>query len=245
MSEKKYRYFTEEEDTIIIANFAAMQRSVCTLLPDRSPDSVMARARLLGLTLTTHARSWSDEEDDILKKYYPKMGFGVLALLPNRTKGGVQSRVKTLKIRRITDWTREEDRIIKDHNFELSKELLKALPKRTKSAVAARAQFLANKHRSEIQYPLNVYMTICGTYVGYDKIYPEFETAVDNIIKAAENNKINPDIGVKIAKVLELTYKEYMDTEDVAYEMDITPEQAKDLLDRGIKLMRHFLLKKK
>jgi len=240
---KRYRKFTEAEDEIIRKNFPTMQRAVCELLPDRSPGCVMQRAKVLGLEVKTVIpySSWSPKEDEILTKHYPEMGMKVIELLPNRTHGAIKYRVKSLKLRMHTDWGYEEDHIIREHNCQCTDALIAALPHRTKSEIAARVQLLHNRYKREIQFPLNLYMAMFDTHEDYSKCYANFLFLVEKVYKGIEGNTINPDIGAKIVTAIKYRYEEYMEIDEIAHEMNITEAQAEDLVNRGLKVLKHYI----
>lgn len=244
---KKYKYFTPEEDALIRENFPTMQNNVHTLFPDRSSSCVISRAKLLGLVAEHRppARMWTKEEDEILKSNYPTMGGKVIELLPNRTPGAIKGRIKTLRLRKPTNWTPAEDLIIRHHGFEYSEELIELLPDRDKNEIKERVLTLKNRRLGEIQYPLNLYIAVYGSYEGYFNMRMAFEFMIDNIRHGIKNNTINPEIGEKIVTAINLRYEEYMDYKEMAYKMNITEAQAEDLVKRGLKVMKYYLPKKK
>lgn len=110
--------WSAEEDDIIRQYYAAGAgvAFIVTLLKDRTPSAIFARADTLEVT---SGRYWREEELQILKNHYPIIGTGVLELLPGRTVDAVRiiaGRLRLRKSRNSTEgfrpWSDEEWRLL-------------------------------------------------------------------------------------------------------------------------------------
>lgn len=240
-----YKYFTEEEDAIIRENYPKMRKDICKLFPERSAGSVLARAKKLGLRTGGKETKWTTEEDQILKDNYPTMGDKVKTLLPHRSANAIAVRVSKLHLNTVSSWTREEDSILREANLAYSDDLLFKLPDRKKKDIERRISYLQKKASKNVEYPLNVFIRIYGTYNGYDNVYSYFEDRLQSIYTELANNPKYPEMGSKVSSVLIMYFKEHMDLGDIAFEMKISDKEVKDLLTRGIIILKRILLKKK
>lgn len=238
-----YRFFTEEEDKIIIDNYPTMRRNVCKLLPDRSEGSVMGRARALGFKLGNQ-NCWSEEEELILRKNYPIMGDNVKDLLPNRSIRSIRQHAYSLNIRHPNSWNVEEDRVLRNNNLEFSNTLLQLLPNRSENDIRSRIEQIRKSMNAKITYPLNVYIRIFGTYKGYDRCYRSFEHNLDVAYSIIKKSKLDPNLIDKVLKALDLYFKQYLEIEDIAYELNISNDRVKFLIDRGVEALKRILIKK-
>jgi hypothetical protein len=87
-------------------------------------------------------------------------------------------------------------------------------------------------------------MRIYDTYKGYDTHYMAFEYNLDKAYSIIKGLKLDPSLICKILKSLDLYFKEYLEFEDIAYEMNISGEQAKALVEYGIRLLKRIFIRK-
>ena len=81
------------EDDIIIARYPEEGTKICELLTDRTPKSVINRAKKLGVKFNDN--SFKEWEDDIIRTYYPDGGTAkVLEFLPHRKSDRCRSIIK-------------------------------------------------------------------------------------------------------------------------------------------------------
>lgn len=86
-------------------------------LPNRSPDSIMNKARAMGLKKPTN--EWSDEEIEILKKNYPTSDIKTLRkLLPGRSEKTIYTIAMRLNLRKASLWNEKEIEFVKE-NYEI------------------------------------------------------------------------------------------------------------------------------
>lgn len=238
-----YNRFSEEDDKTIKENYPTMRRDICKLFPDRTPASVMARVNKLGLKLGKET-DWTPEEDRILRENYFTMATDVQKLLPNRSLGAITVRASKLHLKTYNSWTRDEDLILRKNNLEYNDDLLELLD-RDKSSILLRIQQLQKKAAEHIVYPLNVYIAVYGDHKGYDLVYRFFEDKLEDIYTKIKSSTKHPEMADKVVSVLTMYYKEQMDIEDIASEMNITPSIAKQLQDKGITILKRVLPERK
>lgn len=249
---KHFTQYSPEEDKIITDNFSKMGRDVYKLLPDRTRESVLNRAKRLGFYAPpVNKNAWTQAEIDILRKHYNKMGGDVHKLLPNRNKPSIHNKAHMLGIPCPSNWPREEDRIIvktcydyTTATFEYDNSILGLLPNRSEDEIKSRILYLA-EHRTCIGYPINAYIAIKGTYKGYNKVSDIFYEMMDAVFDAIRNNTNNLKVGEKIVEALELHYKLGFDIVDVAAELNISTDMARWLINNGIRFMKQALVIKK
>lgn len=213
-----YKFFTKEEDQIIIDNYRSMGSAVADLLPERSKTSVMNRARRLGINIS------KEKELDGRSSTKSKSQEDSKSEKPKKTS-------------RNTAWTKEEDYQIRKHGMEITESLMAALPDRSFAAIERRIQQLVNRKyvSSEpytyVSYPLNAYVDIYGTYLGYDKAHSRFDEVIDryleNIIKA---NPSKPRLADAMTKAFLMRYKDHLPPYDISRELNLTSEEAVDKL---------------
>lgn len=239
-----YKFFTKEEDKIIIENYPTMRREVCKLLPDRSAGSVMGRARALGFKLGS-PNYWSEEEEAILREHYPTMGENIKDLLPNRSVRAIKQRAYQMHIYYLASWSAEEDRILRDNNLMYSDNLLELLPNKDENSIRSRIEDIRKNINAKITYPLNLYIRIYDTYKGYDIRYKAFEHNIDIAYSIIRKSKLDPNLADKVLKALDLYFKEYLEFEDIAYELNISSKQAELFVERGVLALKRIFIKKK
>ena len=95
--------WTEREISIIKKDYKTKGLSICALLPNRSPETIMAKARALGISSTNkdcpRNRQWTNEEDEYIREHYPEEGFECYRGLVGRSKKSVQTRASILGIK--------------------------------------------------------------------------------------------------------------------------------------------------
>ena len=107
MSKSDYRFFTKEEDQIIIENYSKMGSYVANLLENRSRPSVLNRARKLGLRMPDinnkkksspkqKITGWTKEEDYLIRKHGMEITDDLMMALPNRSCKSIERRIQQL-----------------------------------------------------------------------------------------------------------------------------------------------------
>jgi hypothetical protein len=152
--------WTKVEIAVLHTHYAggAGIHRVSQLLPGRSPKSIQAHARKLGITSGRYkSRKWSEEEFSVLCQFYPTLGTQVVKKLPKRTKEAIKIMAKALEIRyqggkkhgahqRI--WTEAEWQKLRDNNQLPPLQLLRYFPGRTRISIAKAKQRLKKWSRN-------------------------------------------------------------------------------------------------
>jgi hypothetical protein len=152
--------WNEVEIAILRTHYAgdAGIHRVCELLPGRSPKSIQAHARKLGITSGRYkSRQWSEEELSVLRQFYPALGTQVVKKLPKRKKEAIKIMANALDIRyqggkehgahqRI--WTEAEWQTLRDNNHLTPLQLLHYFPGRTRISIAKAKQRLKKGSRN-------------------------------------------------------------------------------------------------
>ena len=225
MGKNNYRFFTEEEDKIIIDNYAKLGLAkVCKLIPDRSQVSIQQRAKRLGV-VATRSKDGSTSSKVVKQPTAP-----------------VKKRVPKPK-----EWSKEEDYQIRKHDMNISDELIEALPGRSVAAIEKRIQQLINRkyvsseQYTYVSYPLNVYVDVYGTYLGYDKSHSNFEETIDqsmyNIIRA---NPSKPKLANAMTRAFIMRYRDHLPSYDISRELGLQHEESVDKLCAQV----HTILKR-
>lgn len=230
MGKNNYRFFTEEEDKIIIDNYAKLGLAkVCKLIPDRSQVSIQQRAKRLGVVAT---RSKDGSTSSKVVK---------------QPTTSVKKRVPKPK-----EWSKEEDYQIRKHDMNISDELIEALPGRSVAAIEKRIQQLINRkyvsseQYTYVSYPLNVYVDVYGTYLGYDKSHSNFEETIDqsmyNIIRA---NPSKPKLANAMTRAFIMRYRDHLPSYDISRELGLQHEESVDkLCAQVLTILKRTMIKK-
>lgn len=140
--QRKYSYWTPEEDRVLLNFYPEEGSRVVERLKDRTPSAVISRARELHISCNDRS-GWDPKEDEILSRYYRTEGVRVKERLPGRSGDAVRNRAFVLGLSESKDnWTPEEDRILMDHYPSEGTKTHKRLPGRTKRSVMRRAKKL-------------------------------------------------------------------------------------------------------
>jgi len=246
-----YKFFTKEEDQLILDNYQTMGSRITDLFPNRSKASVMGRANKLGVHISKTVSDWTNEEEDILRKHYPKIGVKVIDMLPNRSEYAIKNRASVLKIKGPSAWTKEEDYQIRKHNMEISKELMELLPGRSEGAIRIRikqlqtAKLTSNKDKyTYMSYPLNIYILVFGTHKGYDKIYPEFDSIITKHLDAIiKHNPDKIDYATKMVEAFDLRFKKHLPAYDISRELNISEDMVNKLCVQCINIFKRTMVK--
>lgn len=231
MGKNNYRFFTEEEDRVIIENYQKYGLAhVAKMLADRPQASIQQRARRLGVIVS--------------KKNKDKVEESKVPTTP--------SKVTRKKSNKPPEWSKEEDYQIRKHSLSLSDDLIDALPGRSVQEIDKRIQQLNNrKYVSDeaytyVSYPLNAYVDIYGTYLGYDKFHSNFEITLDtylnNIIKA---NPSKPKLAEGITMAFLMRYRDHLPTYDISRELNVPEESVDKLCAQCIKILKRTMIKTK
>ena len=230
MGKNNYRFFTEEEDKIIIDNYAKLGLAkVCKLIPDRSQVSIQQRAKRLGV-VTARSKDGSTSSKVVKQPTTP-----------------VKKRVPKPK-----EWSKEEDYQIRKHDMNISDELIEALPGRSVAAIEKRIQQLINRkyvsseQYTYVSYPLNVYVDVYGTYLGYDKSHSNFEEMIDqsmyNIMKA---NPSKLKLANAMTKAFIMRYRDHLPSYDISRELGLQHEESVDkLCAQVLTILKRTMIKK-
>lgn len=150
VNENDRRTWSDDELSILDANYSTLGPRTSELLPGRTENSCRKMASVRHLSyqasetdVAKARRRWSDEELDILQKAFPKMGTDVYILLPGRTKNACVNMAASLGLcegRHV--WSDEEDEILKKNYAAMGTDTASLLPGRTKSACQNRAKIL-------------------------------------------------------------------------------------------------------
>lgn len=250
MPTNQYRFFTKEEDQIILDHANTLYTDAATLLPNRSKASVLGRAKKLGIFIIKETE-WTDEDEIILKNYFPKIGMRVKEMLPGKSSPSIRDRANMLKLRLPCAWSKEEDYQIRKHGMEVSFELMQKLPGRTRSAVQMRINHLSSikapekESYSYIQYPLNVYITIFDTHKGYDRVYQEFDYLLERHLQAiVDMNPTKPILANNICNAFRMRYKDHFPTYDISRELSISEEDVDRLCSKCITILKRTMIKR-
>lgn len=136
---RKLNTWTDAEDNILKQYYPTDGREVAKLLPRRSANACVARAKKLGLRKDTNS-SWEYWEDQILLARYLCFGKGVLNDLPDRTWESCTKRA--LKLGIIYPWTSQEDLIMMYHYENYGSNIQKMLPNHSAKEIEIRAKKL-------------------------------------------------------------------------------------------------------
>jgi len=112
--------WTQSEIDILKDNYPKLGKfGFSELLPNRTPESIATRARLLGIK---HKTIWSAEEENILKEFYPTKGREYCAELLKREVKTITQKANRLGLRRDNQygkWTHKEyDRALMEAEIE-------------------------------------------------------------------------------------------------------------------------------
>ena len=139
-----FAVWTQEEDKILIDNYVLKGvEYCCSLLPNRTEQAIIVRARSLGLYSGIY---WTPEEDKVLIDNYASKGLNYcLKNLPNRTEGGIRHRIGVLGIKPTTrsEWSVEEEEFLKENYVKYgAKYCFDNLPNRNLGAIQQKASTL-------------------------------------------------------------------------------------------------------
>lgn len=113
-----FRYWTKEEDEILINYYPKEGTGVIKRLKDRTINAIKNRAQALGIIYRYEMINWTAEELEILKIYYPTEGKKVAIRLPRRTVKTIQATALRLGIKRIFRMSsKESDDINENKNY--------------------------------------------------------------------------------------------------------------------------------
>lgn len=131
--------WTPEEDAILYSEYPIKKANIPALLKDHSENSIIHRARRLGLTESNVV--WTEEYIQILREEYPTKGPDIEVLLEKftRTQIGKKAGYLGLHIEGWNKlWTPEEERIVEEHYQSCTaQELCELLPGRSPGSIYA------------------------------------------------------------------------------------------------------------
>lgn len=219
MSKENYKFFTEEEDRIIIENYPKIGSAVADMLEDRTKISVLQRARRLGLSVIKEKKSdtkisrekkakknipWSKEEDYQIRKHRMEITEGLLEALPDRSYSSIEKRIWQLRNQR----------------------------------------YVSSEICTYVTYPLNVYVDVFGTYKGYDKLHINLEISIDEYLQKII--KANPDkkkFAKAITEAFIMKYRDHLPTYDISRELNISEESVEKLIVQCIAILKRTMIK--
>lgn len=155
---KKWTY---EEVRYILENWGIKSLEDIMKRLDRTEDSVMRKARRLGLSIhkkdeDLKKRRWTKEEDKYILDHYKKISLDRISLYIDRTTSSIRKRARALKISTVvTHWTREEEQILFEKWGIISVDTISKQLNRSKNAVLLKAY----------QMSLREQVTANGTYL--------------------------------------------------------------------------------
>lgn len=184
-------HWTDDEDAIVVETYPDVDSCIKKLAKTgshRNRDSVMRRAKKLGLNETMSNRPWTETEDKILMDNYSKVGAeAVVDMLADvgieRTQSAVLSRASALGVKRGGNvdgrWTDEEVEIVKEFYpiggvAAVERELLSHGYERSRSAINSRVQIVGARkepvRRTERAGDIKVINFVVDTIVDRDLI---------------------------------------------------------------------------
>jgi len=130
------------EFQILEKYYPVIGAKVAMLLPERTENACITRARDAGFITTKHNK-WTANETEILKKYYPLIGLDVKHMLPNRSEKSIYTYATSLGIVGPAQWTHEEDELLQTYYPEIGSDACRFFKgRRSRIACAARAKVL-------------------------------------------------------------------------------------------------------
>ena len=137
----KERAFRASEDQILRENYRLVGcRATQELMPHRSYNTVMHRAKTLGIQ-TPRAKEWELAEDKILRRCNGDLA-RAQKLLPGRSKLAIVTRSSRLGLGNFKFWKKSELNLIEKLRLTHGDEVLARMLGRTKKAVAAKRREL-------------------------------------------------------------------------------------------------------
>lgn len=150
VTEQDRRAWSDDELSILDANYSILGPKTSELLPGRTENSCKKMAGIRHLSYKASnagniimRQRWTDGELSILQKSFPEMGTDVYKLLPGRSKNACVNMAASLGLCEGKHvWTVEEDEILKKNYVVMGTDTASLLPGRTKSACKNRAKIL-------------------------------------------------------------------------------------------------------
>lgn len=132
--------WTEEEEQFLKDNYSTLSLEEQAEILDRSVNSIMSRARRIGLK---RYRYWTEEDEQFLKDNCKGRTYDELAkLMPNRTRSSIEFRCQQLGLnkyikdgRQKTEWTDEEIKFLKTNHGKIEIKDMAKLLKKSKAAI--------------------------------------------------------------------------------------------------------------
>jgi hypothetical protein len=142
------RWSTEE--TVLLSElFPAYTNEAVAEKLDRSIDSIVMKARKMGLR---KSEFWSDQEDDLLKCLYKRIPYDRLAEKLKRTKSAVKARIIVLGLEcKVKDWTNAEDDYLRRNYLRKSYKKISDELGRTYCAVSQRTRRIGLVNKQSIK----------------------------------------------------------------------------------------------
>lgn len=90
--------YRQWEDDLIMAHYTTMGPKMLTaFIPERTPQSLGSRARILGVRPVQPAADWTPEDDRTLRRCHPDLKRAATRL-PHRTPGAIRARANLLRL---------------------------------------------------------------------------------------------------------------------------------------------------
>lgn len=136
--------WTEAEEDVIRTEYARGTRvaDIVALLPGRTRDAIVLRARKMGIT-NASVQGWSKQERELLEQFYPTMGKRVTVILPGRTELTVKDMAYKMGINfagfeasgQQRMWSEPELRLLSENSHLPLTELAALFPGRSRASV--------------------------------------------------------------------------------------------------------------
>ena len=228
-----FAVWTPEEDKILIDNYVSKGVEYCCgLLPNRTEQAIIVRARSLGLYSGIY---WTPEEDKVLIDNYASKGLSYcLKNLPNRTEGGIRHRLGVLGIKPArSEWSIEEEEFLKENYAKHgAKYCAENLPNRNLGAIQTKASNLglciAGNWSEEEDNILRKYYPKYGAKYCAEKLphrtYYGVRGRIENLGLKSESPSAN--IGVEWTKEEEEVLKKYYLKYGTSYCQKFLPDRS-------------------
>jgi len=162
--------YTKEEDDLIIKHYEdSGSKQLVSLLPNRSKQSIIARARLLGFNCQVN-KNYSDEENKLIMEFYPTGGVEQLfKLLTRRSPQSIHSQASRLGIK-VSDELKIQ---LRNKNFRKSYKGTENIPGqyfsrlRTKSKERNMAYNVSNQYLEDLMKAQDFKCALSGVEISF------------------------------------------------------------------------------
>lgn len=146
------KFWTHEEDTFLRQNYKIMSvNEICKKL-NRTRESVITRARILGISNRRNRVEWTREKEDFIKENYGIIGNKEMAAILDVTIASIAGKVRSMGIIKSKKWSKQEDDFLESNYGKIEiREIIKTLG-RTKNSIQRRAMQIGVSKRNVIPY---------------------------------------------------------------------------------------------